>query len=136
VGNDGKQHPIYLASYGIGITRVMGVIVEKFADDRGIVWPEQVAPARVHLVRLGVDEEIVEAADKLYAKLTKSGMEVLYDDRDMGAGAKFADADLIGCPVRLTVSKKTLAEDSVELKYRTEADFKFVKLADLAKTLA
>jgi prolyl-tRNA synthetase len=132
---EGRRQKYYMGCYGIGIGRTLAAIVETSHDERGIVWPESVAPARVYLVQLGGDDAVAKAAEELYAKLTKSGVEVLYDDRDMGAGAKFADADLIGCPVRLTVSKKTLAEDSVELKYRTEADFKLVKLADLAKTL-
>src|SRR5690606_35470222 len=78
---DGKQYPIYLASYGIGITRVMGVIVEKFADEKGIVWPESVAPAKVYMVRIG-GEEAVRHADSLYEELTAKGIDVLYDDRD------------------------------------------------------
>lgn len=134
-GQDGKEHPIYLASYGIGITRVMGVIVEKFADERGIVWPENVAPAKVYLVRLGLDEEVRAAADKLYEDLRQTGVEVLYDDRDESAGAKFADADLTGCPVRLTVSKKTLAEGSAELKRRTEGEAQLVKLDEVLTNL-
>jgi prolyl-tRNA synthetase len=135
-GQDGKEHPIYLASYGIGITRVMGVMVEKFADERGIVWPENVAPARVHVVRLGDDADVMKAADKLYGELADAGVEVLYDDRDMGAGAKFADADLMGCPVRVTVSRKTVAEASAEVKRRTETDFELVRLDSLVKTVA
>lgn len=132
-GSDGKEHPIYLASYGIGITRVMGVIVEKFADEHGMVWPEGVAPAQIHLVRLGADEEVTKAADDLYTKLAKAGVEVLYDDRDAPAGAKFADADLIGCPVRITISNRTLAEGVVEVKRRTEADSKHVKTGEFLK---
>ncbi|MDB5183750.1 MAG: proS, partial [Candidatus Saccharibacteria bacterium] len=89
--SDGQQKPIYLASYGIGITRVMGVIVEKFADEKGIVWPESVAPAKVYLVRIGGDAAI-KHADELYDELVGKGIEVLYDDRDERPGTKFADS--------------------------------------------
>lgn len=112
---DGKEQPPYLASYGLGITRVMGVIVEKFADKKGIVWPENVAPARVHLISLGADD----AAEKLYNTLQDKGIEVLYDDRDARAGEKFADADLIGIPHRVVVSTKTVEQGKIEYKART-----------------
>lgn len=132
---DGKDKPVILGSYGIGITRLMGVLVECFADDKGLAWPEVVAPAQIHLVRLGDDQKVVEAADKLYGDLIKAGKEVLYDDRDETAGVKFADADLIGVPLRVTISAKTLAEDSAEVKKRTETDSKLVKLAQAAQNL-
>jgi len=102
---------------------------------RGLVWPADVAPFQVHLVRLGADAAVAAAADKLYDQLTKDGVEVLYDDRDESAGAKFADADLMGLPVRLTVSKKTLEQDAVEYKRRRESDSKLVKQSDLAGIL-
>lgn len=124
--SDGTVQPVYLASYGIGVTRVMGVIVEKFADEKGLVWSENVAPAKVYLVRIGEDDEVVTAADELYEKLQTSGIDVLYDDRDARAGEKFADADLIGCPVRLTISKKTLEQNAVEMKRRTEAESQLI----------
>jgi prolyl-tRNA synthetase len=103
--------------------------VERYADERGLVWPENIAPFDVHMVRLGDDEKVVKAADKLYADLEKAGVEVLYDDRDESAGAKFADADLMGVPVRLTVSRKTIEHESVEWKRRVEDESKLVKLA-------
>ncbi len=120
-GPDGTQQPMYLASYGIGITRVMGVIVEKFADDRGIVWPENVAPYKIYLVRLGDNPEVVKEADELYRVLRDKGVEVLYDDRDARAGEKFADADLLGIPHRVVVSDKTLAKNKYEYKARTSS---------------
>ncbi len=127
---EGKQQPIYLASYGIGITRVMGVIVEKFADERGIVWPENVAPYKVDLISIKANEK----ADALYKKLQDAGVEVLYDDReDIGPGAKFADADLIGIPVRLVVSSKT--EDKVEWKKRTEKESELITVEEVLKRL-
>jgi len=132
--NDQKKFAT-MGCYGIGISRVMGVIVEKHADERGIAWPEAVAPAAAQLIRLGVDDEVAEAADELYMKLQKAGIEVIYDDRDESAGTKFADADLIGCPWRVTVSKRTLAEGSAELKHRIEAKVELVKLADVTAAL-
>jgi prolyl-tRNA synthetase len=121
--HDQKQYAI-MGCYGIGISRLMGVIVEKYHDDRGIIWPEAVAPFAVHIVRLGEDAQVVKAADKLYADLTKQGIEVLYDDRDESAGTKFADADLMGIPLRLTLSPKTLEQESVEVKRRDEKESK------------
>ena len=129
----GKRQFVHLGSYGIGISRVMGVIVEKYQDERGILWPASVAPADYHLIVLGDDPAVRQAADKLYTDLEKAGKSVLYDDRDERAGTKFADADLIGIPTRLTVSQKTVAEDSVELKERSESDSKLVKFNTLLK---
>jgi prolyl-tRNA synthetase len=128
---DGKSKPVVMGSYGIGPARIMGVIVERYSDEHGLIWPEAVAPYKVHLVRLGSDDEVVAAADKLYEKLKKDGVEVLYDDRDESAGTKFADADLLGLPVRLTVSKKTLVDDSVEVKKRGEEESKMVKMDEV-----
>jgi prolyl-tRNA synthetase len=133
---DGVEKLVVMGSYGIGPARVMGVIVERYADDKGLVWPENVSPYGVHLVRLGADDEVREAADKLYAQLQKDGIEVLYDDRDAPAGQKFADADLIGVPVRLTLSKRTLENAAVEYKRRSEDEAKIVKLDELRKMLA
>lgn len=117
---DGKQQPIYLASYGIGITRVMGVIVEKLADEKGIVWPESVAPARVYLVRIGGDEAS-RHADELYNELESRGVEVLYDDRDERPGTKFADAELMGIPYRVTVSDRLLEKNEYEFTVRADS---------------
>lgn len=128
---DGKSKPVVMGSYGIGPARIMGVVVERYSDEHGLVWPEAIAPYKVQLVRLGSDDEVVAAADKLYEKLKKDGVEVLYDDRDESAGTKFADADLLGLPVRLTVSKKTLAEDSVEVKKRGWEESKLVPVGKL-----
>lgn len=116
-GADGKDHPVYLASYGIGVTRVMGVIVEKFADEKGIVWPENVAPAKVYLVRIG-SEKAIEYADALYDELMGKGIEVLYDDRDERPGAKFTDSELMGIPHRITVSDRLLGANSYEYTHR------------------
>lgn len=114
----GEDVAVWMGSYGVGITRLMGVLVEKFADDKGIVWPKSVAPFQVHLVRLGEDEAVVKEADALYQELTAAGVEVLYDDRDARAGEKFADSDLIGIPTRVVVSGKTLEAKAYEVVSR------------------
>jgi prolyl-tRNA synthetase len=126
---EGKQQPIYLASYGIGITRVMGVIVEKFADGKGLVWPESVAPFRAHLISLGMDE----AAEKLYQEFTAAGIEVLLDDRDASAGEKFADSDLLGLPYRIVLGKRSFERDIIELKKRTSEDMEEIKLESVVE---
>ncbi len=118
--NDQKQ-PIYLASYGVGITRAMGVIAEKFSDEKGLVWPEAVAPFRVYLVQIGDSEGVARAADALYKKLTQQGIEVLWDDRNSKAaraGEKFADSELIGLPWRITISERLIAGNKLELTNR------------------
>ncbi len=131
---DGTEKFVTMGSYGIGPARVMGVIVEQFADERGLVWPKGIAPADVHIVRIGDAPEVVKAADKLYDSLQKSGKQVIYDDRNERAGQMFADADLIGVPHRVTVSSKTVEQDSVEYKARTEADSRLIKTSELEKT--
>jgi prolyl-tRNA synthetase len=132
---NGEVKPVIMGSYGIGPARVMGVIAELSHDDRGIIWPEAVAPFKVHMVRIGDDAEVVKVADSLYEELTSKHIDVLYDDRDESAGAKFADADLIGVPIRLTISPKTVAENSVELKRRNESESRLVPLAEIIKSL-
>lgn len=126
---DGKKNPVIMGCYGIGISRLMGSIAEIYHDERGIVWPEAVAPFTVHLISLGEDE----ATEKAYQYLTKEGIEVLYDDRDCSAGEKFADADLIGAPVRAVVSKKT--DGKIELKMRNSDKAELITLEDLKKKL-
>ena len=129
---DGKQKPVIMGCYGIGTSRLMGVIVEKYNDKKGILWPEVVAPFKIHLIGLNLDKpEVKEGVEKLYAQLLDSNIEVLYDDRESGAGAKFADSDLIGIPYRVVVSSKTLAEESVEVKLRSSTEAKLVNLKDL-----
>ena len=125
--NTGAQKPIYLASYGIGITRVMGVIVEKFADDKGLVWPENIAPFKVYLAQLGTDTDVTNGAQEIYTTLQQQGVTVLWDDRpDSRPGEKFADADLYGIPYRIVVSKKTIASGEYELKERPAGNAKMV----------
>ncbi|MDR0979806.1 MAG: prolyl-tRNA synthetase [Candidatus Nomurabacteria bacterium] len=117
MGEDGQKHPLYLGSYGIGITRVMGVLAEKFSDERGLVWPAAVAPFQVYLV--GIGEAGERQANELYTKFIQAGIEVLWDDRDARVGEKLADADLLGIPYRVVVSDKTLGQGKIELKSRT-----------------
>jgi prolyl-tRNA synthetase len=133
---EGKPTPVVMGSYGIGPGRLMGTIVEIHGDEKGLVWPEAVAPFAVHLVALfdkkaGAADPVRKAADELYEKLTAKGIEVLYDDRDATAGEKFSDSDLIGIPTRYTISAKTIAENSVEKKDRLTGNVEMVKIAQL-----
>lgn len=130
--SDGKQKSLYLGSYGIGIARVMGVIVEKMSDDKGIVWPESIAPFRVYLVSIG--EKGAAQADKLYEELTSKGIEVLYDDRDVRPGEKFADAELMGIPYRVTASDRL--GEKIELTTRYSGETSILTLDKLFATIA
>jgi prolyl-tRNA synthetase len=111
---NGKEHPVIMGSYGIGPTRLIGTIVEVLSDDKGIVWPDEVAPFRVHLVSLAGSEEVEIEADRIYETLNEHEIEVLYDDRNLRAGEKFADSELIGIPNRIVISEKTISEGGVE----------------------
>jgi prolyl-tRNA synthetase len=132
---DGNEKPVYLGSYGIGITRLMGVVAEHFSDDKGLVWPKNITPFDVYLARLGNTSEIVKNADEIYSRLTDSGISVLYDDRDERAGAMLKDADLIGIPYRLVISDKTIAQNSVEIKKRTENNIQLMSTEEVVNTL-
>jgi prolyl-tRNA synthetase len=119
IDESGAELPIWMASYGIGPARIVAAAVEQYADDHGISWPRALAPFAVHLVAVGkpgTPER--EAADKLYTTLVEGGIEVLYDDRDLGPGEKFAEAELLGCPLRLTVGRKSLESGEVEVQIR------------------
>ena len=129
--SDGRDKPVEMGCYGMGPSRLMGALVEVFHDEKGIIWPKAVAPYAVHLVSLGADENVKQAAEKLYEKLSDKCVEVLWDDRDASAGEKLADADLIGIPTRLVVSKKTLEQKSVEVKERNKKLAEMVKIKDL-----
>lgn len=128
---DGSQKPVVLGSYGIGVTRLMGVITEHFADDRGLVWPDNIAPYTVYLASLGNSEEVRRAADEAFKFLTENHIKVLYDDRDERPGEKFADADLFGFPYRLVVSDKSLQAGGLELKPRKSTEVQIVQKDDL-----
>ena len=132
-GSDGVQHYAYMGSYGIGITRVMGVIVEKFADEKGLIWPENIAPARVYLVQIG--EKSRAAADELYETLGAQGVEVLYDERDERPGVKFADAELMGIPLRVTVSDRVLDGKEWEVVARASGERQLLTTDELLATL-
>lgn len=128
----GEDVPVWMGSYGIGVTRLVGVIVEKFADEKGIVWPESVAPFKVHLVALNTDDaEMRDWADGLYTSLKKAGIEVLFDDRDVRAGEKFADSDLLGLPYRVVVSKKTRTEGKFEVVTRATGEVRYLNEEEL-----
>lgn len=132
--HEGKKQSLYIGSYGVGITRVMGVIAEKMSDDKGLVWPENIAPYKVYLVRIG-NEDAIAHADKLYEELTAKNIEVLYDDRDERPGTKFADAELMGIPYRVTVSDRLIAEDKYEFTPRQTGETTLLTHADLLDTL-
>lgn len=132
----GQQQSIIMGCYGIGISRLMGVIAEHFSDDKGLVWPENIAPARVYLARIGNDDGVVTAADQLYKTLQDAGVEVLYDDRDVRPGQMFGDADLMGIPHRVVVSSKTLAEQKIEYKSRQSDSSDMIVQDDLFKLLS
>jgi prolyl-tRNA synthetase len=135
VDKNGGKKEVVMGCFGLGPSRVMGTIVEICHDERGIIWPEEVAPFKVHLILLGNKtswESNKKEADKLYARLQQQGIEVLYDEReDAGAGEKFAEADLIGCPIRLVISDKTLVDNSVEYKKRNEDKTELIKIDKL-----
>ena len=130
---EGVEQYAYMGSYGIGITRVMGVIVEKFADDKGLVWPENIAPAKVYLVQIGSQSRAT--ADELYQKLQSAGIETLYDDRDERPGVKFADAELLGIPYRVTVSDRLLDDDKWEVSTRQTGEQRLLTADELLATL-
>jgi len=123
--DNGQAQEVIMGCYGLGPSRIMGTVVEVFNDQRGIIWPESIAPFKIHLLSLKENE----AAEKIYLELIKNNIEVLFDDRgEMGAGEKFADADLIGCPYRLVVSAKTLQAGGVELKARNSDQMEIIPL--------
>ena len=132
---NGDQQSIIMGCYGIGISRLVGMLAEHFSDEKGLVWPEAVAPAKVYLVRIGDAEGVVEEADSLYKALLDRGIEVLYDDRDARPGEKFADADLMGIPHRVVVSERSLERGGLEYKARTSAESEQLSREDLLAKL-
>lgn len=136
VDTDDVSRPVFLASYGIGVTRLMGVMAELFADNKGLIWPESVAPFQVYLVSIGEDENVMSAAETIYNDLQTSGIEVLWDDRDTRPGEKFADADLLGIPHRVVVSARTLVDDGFEYKSRVSTETETIDSCALIAKLA
>jgi prolyl-tRNA synthetase len=124
----GKENLVLMGCYGIGPSRLMGTVVEIFNDKNGIIWPKSIAPYQVHLICLGNDDNVTKETEKIYNSLQKEKIEVLYDDRNESAGVKFKDSDLIGIPLRIVISKKTLEKDSVEAKKRSEDGFEMIKV--------
>ncbi len=127
----GEDQPVIMGCYGIGPARLVGTIVEALSDESGIVWPLEVAPFQIHLVQLGNDSEVSTAAEKLYTDLTAQGVQVLFDDRDLRAGEKFADSDLLGLPYRAVVSAKTIAEGKIEVVERKSGEVSHVDEQEL-----
>ena len=125
IDQENKPQDVYMGCYGIGISRLMGVIAEKFADDKGLVWPEAVSPFKYYLV--GIGEAGVKRAEELYQKYSDM---ILYDDRDVRTGEKFADAELMGIPYRVVVSDRSLAEDSFEITERKTGNTSLIKTLD------
>jgi prolyl-tRNA synthetase len=123
---EGKRIPVHLGSYGIGITRVMGVIAEKMSDEKGLIWPESIAPFRVHLITFGKNENVYREAESLYHDLQNAGVEVLFDDRDLGPGQKLNDADLMGIPHRVVVSERAHENGGVEITERASGEVRYI----------
>ncbi len=132
----GERQKYYMGCYGIGIGRTLAAIVEAHHDDKGIIWPAAIAPYQVYIASIGVKPAVVEAAENLYKSLTNAGIEVIYDNRDVRPGEKFADADLMGIPYRVVVSEKTLASNQYELKGRTEDATQLLDLDSVIKVVA
>jgi len=130
--NDGTSRPIVMGCYGIGLGRLLAAIVEQSHDDKGIIWPFSVAPCQVYLCPLSLEKSaVLPTAEKIYQELQKEGIEVLFDDRDDSPGVKFNDADLLGIPLRLTLSPRTLQSQSIEAKWRTEKEAQLLPLDNL-----
>lgn len=133
---NGEKKSAFMGSYGIGPARLMGTVVETLSDDRGIIWPESIAPFRLHLLSLGEDEDVLNQAENIYQELIKNNIEVLFDDRiGLSPGEKFADADLLGMPIRLVVSSRSLKENGIEYKERREEKGRILTLEELLNTL-
>jgi len=131
---NGEERFAIMGCYGIGLSRVMGAIVEINHDEKGIIWPKNIAPFTAHLITVGDNNKIIKTAQKIYQDCQKKNIEILYDDRqDKSVGEKFVEADLLGIPYRIVVSEKTLKENSVEVKERNKQSFKLIKIKDIQK---
>jgi len=136
IDEKGESHSIVMGCYGIGLGRLLAAAIEQNHDDKGIIWPVPVAPYHVYLCPLYREgAKVAEVAEDLYARLEAEGLEVLFDDREESPGVKFNDADLLGIPIRLTVSPRTLEKDSVELKRRSEKESELVPLEGIVEKL-
>ncbi|HEY8707244.1 MAG TPA: His/Gly/Thr/Pro-type tRNA ligase C-terminal domain-containing protein, partial [Burkholderiaceae bacterium] len=137
LGEDGERHPIVMGSYGIGIGRSLACVVEAHHDEKGIVWPESVAPYAAHIVAIGVsrDPSVTDAANGLYQRLIDAGVEVLYDDRDESPGVKFTDAELLGMPLIVTISPRSLAAGGAEVTVRARGERSVRPIAEVEAQL-
>lgn len=134
---NGSSRPIWMGSYGIGPARIAAAAVEQFADDRGISWPRTISPFDVHLVTLGKQGSAERTlADSLYEQLLSAGLETLYDEREHGAGEKFADAELLGCPLRVTIGRRTINSGEIEVQVRRGQDSRALPLEGAASAIA
>lgn len=122
----GEEELVVMGSYGIGPGRLMGIVAEILSDEKGLIWPEVIAPFKFHLLSLGQDEK----TEEIYNQLLEKGVEVLFDDREVSAGEKFADSDLLGIPYRIIISQKSLDNGGVEVKKRNENESKIISIDD------
>jgi len=136
IDEKGESHPIVMGCYGIGLGRLLAAAIEQNHDDKGIIWPTPIAPYHIYLCPLHREgSKVSEIAENLYAELESEGLEVLFDDREESPGVKFNDADLLGIPIRVTVSPRTLEKDSVELKWRSQKETELVPIGGIAARL-
>jgi prolyl-tRNA synthetase len=133
---NGQEMPIIMGCYGIGISRLVGLLAEHFADGKGLVWPINIAPAQVYIARLGDSPKVIKQADDLYDSLQKASLTVIYDDRDVHSGEKLNDADLLGIPYRVVVSEKTVVSGKLEIKKRDQSELSHMDKTALLKMLS
>jgi len=132
----GNKKPTVMGSYGIGLGRLMATVAEVLSDEKGLIWPESIAPFQIHLMNIGDDKQAKKEAEKIYQEMQKKGIETLFDDRDVSAGEKFNDSDLIGIPLRALISKKTLENGKskmIELRTRKTGSIKMIGIKELFK---
>ena len=136
IDDRGTSHPIVMGCYGIGLGRLLAAAIEQNHDDKGIIWPLPIAPYHIYLCPLYREgSNVSEVAEKLYVELEAEGLEVLFDDREESPGVKFNDADLLGIPIRVTISPRTLESDSVEIKQRSEKESQLLPIEEIASRL-
>jgi prolyl-tRNA synthetase len=135
---EGKEEPMWMGCYGMGMSRLLAIVAEEHHDDAGLIWPMRLAPYAVHLLSLGAGRNpaVAEAADQLYAALTAAGVETLYDDRDVSPGIKFADADLLGMPYRLLIGAKGLERGMAEVRQRADGADREMAIDEVAAILS
>jgi len=132
----GQKKPVIMGCYGIGIGRLMATVVEINHDEKGIIWPKEISPFQIHLIQIENSQKIIKTAEKLYQDLKKNKVEVLYDDRaDKTPGEKFVEADLIGIPLRIVISERTLKSNSVEVKKRNENKVCLIKFSHICQII-